>query len=107
MIFLMMPTIITKWQERLDVVVDHWHVRKMKTKWGSCNIDKKSIMINLELAKKPERCLEYIIVHEMIHILERHHNDRFLYYTNTYLSNWKQLKAELNRLPVSHVEWKY
>ena len=71
------------------------------------NIEKKRIWVNLELAKKPEHCLEYIIVHEMVHLLERKHNDRFLYYMETHLPNWKSLKVELNRLPVSHADWKY
>ena len=101
------PQIIDKWEKILKVVVADWQVKQMKTKWGSCNIEEKRIWINLELAKKPDRCLEYIIVHEMIHLLERHHNDRFLYYIDTYLPNWKQLKAELNKLPVSHADWNY
>lgn len=101
------PEIIAKWEKILNVEVNDWHVKQMKTKWGSCNIDKKRILLNLELAKKPERCLEYIVVHEMIHLLERHHNDRFLYYMDTYLPNWRQLKDELNKLPVSHADWSY
>lgn len=101
------PEIIAKWEKILNVEVNDWHVKQMKTKWGSCNIDKKRILLNLELAKKPERCLEYIVVHEMIHLLERHHNDRFLYYMDTYLPNWRQLKDELNKSPVSHADWSY
>lgn len=101
------PEIIAKWEKILNVEVNDWHVKQMKTKWGSCNIDKKRILLNLELAKKPERCLEYIVVHEMIHLLERHHNDRFLYYMDTYLPNWRQLKDELNKSLVSHADWSY
>lgn len=101
------PSIIEKWVKLLNVKVNGWQVRQMKTKWGSCNIEKKRILINLELAKKPEHCLEYIIVHEMIHFMERHHNDKFLYYMDRHLSNWKQLKTELNKLPASHADWKY
>lgn len=101
------PSIIEKWEKRLDLKVNEWQIKLMKTKWGSCNIEKKKILINLELAKKPERCLEYIIVHEMIHLKERLHNERFLYYMDTYLPNWKQLKKELNSLPVSHADWSY
>ena len=101
------PTIIEKWEKILKVSVADWQVKQMKTKWGSCNIEKKRIWINLELAKKPEHCLEYIIVHEMMHLLERHHNDRFLYYMDTYLPTWRQLKNELNTLPVSHADWSY
>lgn len=101
------PAIIDKWEKILKVKVDDWQVKQMKTKWGSCNIEKKRIWLNLELAKKPEHCLEYIIVHEMVHLLERHHNDRFLYYMDTHLPNWRQLKTELNKLPVSHAAFSY
>ena len=101
------PAIIEKWEKILKVEVQGWQVKQMKTKWGSCNIEKKRIWINLELAKKPEHCLEYIIVHEMIHFLERHHKDKFLYYLDTYLPNWKKLKTELNKLPASHADWNY
>jgi len=103
----LIPPIIAKWEVVLNVKVDDWQVRYMKTKWGSCNIEKKRIWLNLELAKKPEYCLEYIIVHEMVHLLERHHNDRFLYYMDTHLPNWRQLKNELNKLPISHTNWSY
>ena len=103
----LIPDLIEKWEKILGVDVDEWQVKQMKTKWGSCNIEQKRIWINLELAKKPEHCLEYIIVHEMIHLLERHHNDRFHYHLETHLPNWRQLKDELNQLPVSHAEWDY
>lgn len=103
----LIPAIIIKWEVILNVKVDDWQIKQMKTKWGSCNIEKKRIWLNLELAKKPENCLEYIIVHEMVHLLERHHNERFLYYMDTHLPNWRQLKKELNKLPVSHFNWSY
>lgn len=101
------PELIEKWEKKTGVTVRDWRVKQMKTKWGSCNIEKKRIWLNLELAKKPIHCLEYIIVHEMLHLSERHHNDRFLYYIDAYLPNWKQLKTELNKLPVSHADWSY
>ena len=101
------PDLIAKWEEKMNIKVSEWQVKQMKTKWGSCNIEAKRLWINLELAKKPEHCLEYIIVHEMVHLLERHHNDRFHYLLETYLPNWKQLKTELNQLPVSHADWGY
>ncbi|SDP94798.1 hypothetical protein SAMN05428975_3998 [Mucilaginibacter sp. OK268] len=103
----LIPNIIEKWEKVLNVKVHNWRIKSMKTKWGSCNIDKKRILLNLELVKKPEQCLEYIIVHEMIHLIERHHNERFLYYIDTFLPSWKQLKTQLNKLPVSHAEWGY
>lgn len=102
-----LPAIIEKWEKIIGVKLEGWGVKQMKTKWGSCNIAAKRIWINLELAKKPARCLEYIVVHEMVHLLERHHNDHFLQYMNQYLPKWKSLKEELNRLPVSHAEWHY
>ena len=101
------PELIEKWEKRMNLKVNEWQVKLMKIKWGSCNIEKKRIWLNLELAKKPIYCLEYIIVHEMVHLLERHHNDKFLYYMDTYLPNWKQLRTELNKLPVSHADWSY
>lgn len=101
------PAIIEKWEKILGVTVSGWQVKQMKTKWGSCNIDKKYIWINLELAKKPIKCLDYIILHEMVHLLERHHNERFQYYMDTYLPDWRQQKSTLNKLPVSHAEWAY
>src|SRR3990172_13331968 len=101
------PELIEKWEKKLKVRIGEWQIKLMKTKWGSCNIEKKRIWVNLELAKKPIHCLEYIIVHEIVHLLERHHNDKFLYYMDKYFPNWKQLKTELNKLPVSHADWNY
>ncbi len=103
----LIPELIETWEKKINVKVSEWRVKLMKTKWGACNIEKKRIWLNLELAKKPIHCLEYIIVHEMVHLLERHHNDTFLYYMDKYLPNWKQLKAELNKLPASHADWNY
>lgn len=99
--------IIDKWEEKMGVTVDEWQVKQMKTNWGTCNIEKKRIWLNLELAKKPILCLEYIVVHEMIHLLERKHNDRFLSLIEKFMPQWKFYKEELNRLPVSHGEWSY
>lgn len=101
------PALIEKWEKRLDITLKDWRVKLMKTKWGSCSRECGRIWINLELAKKPIHCLEYIIVHEMVHLVERHHNDRFLTYMDSYLPNWKQIKTELNILPVSHADWGY
>jgi predicted metal-dependent hydrolase len=103
----LIPEIIEKWERKLKVSVNDWGVKQMKTKWGSCNIEEKRIWLNLELAKKPVHCLEYIIVHEMVHLLERHHNDKFLAYMDFYLPNWKHLKEELNKIPVRHADWTY
>ncbi|MCP4104097.1 MAG: M48 family metallopeptidase [Desulfobacteraceae bacterium] len=103
----LIPPIIEKYENQLGVKTNDWSVRQMKTKWGSCNIEDKRIWINLELAKKPVICLEYIILHEMIHLIERHHNDNFLAHMTRNMPQWKFHKQELNRLPVSHGDWNY
>jgi predicted metal-dependent hydrolase len=101
------PTIIKRYEKLMKIQVEEFAIRKMKTKWGTCNIEAKRIWLNLELAKKPLACLEYIIVHEMVHLLERHHNDRFIAYMDKYLPNWKLIKQDLNSLPVAYVNWEY
>jgi predicted metal-dependent hydrolase len=101
------PSYISNWEAVLKVKVNEFAIKKMKTRWGSCNIEAKRIWLNLELAKKPPQCLEYIIVHEMVHLLERRHNARFILLMDTYLHQWRHLKEELNRMPVGHAEWKY
>lgn len=100
-------TQIKKWQKTLKVSINEFAIRKMKTKWGTCNIDAKRVWLNLELAKKPEHCIEYIVVHELVHLLERHHNEKFIAYMNQFLPQWRHIKSELNKLPVSHVDWNY
>jgi predicted metal-dependent hydrolase len=101
------PSIIDKWEKIIGVTVDDWGVKQMKTKWGTCNIEEKRIWINLELAKKPPQCLEFIIVHEMVHLLERHHTEQFKAYMDKYLPQWKTYKDELNRHPISYSNWTY
>jgi predicted metal-dependent hydrolase len=92
----LIPDYIDKWQPIIGVKVEEWGVKLMKTRWGSCNTQAKRVWINLELAKKRPRCLEYIIVHEMVHLLERGHNARFYGYMDKFLPQWKSIKAELN-----------
>lgn len=92
----LIPSYIDKWEKKMDVQVEDWGVRRMRTKWGSCNIQDKRIWLNLELAKKPSHCLEYVVVHEMVHLLERNHNERFRAYMDKFLPNWRAIKAELN-----------
>lgn len=100
-------SIIPKWEKKMHVALDSWGVRQMKTKWGTCNQEKKRILLNLELSKKPIHCIEYIVVHELVHLFERNHNEQFKAYMDKYLPNWKSLRRDLNRLPVSHVDWEY
>ncbi len=90
------PKLIEKWEQLMGVSVCEWNVKKMKTRWGTCNVQAKRIWINLELAKKNPRCLEYIVVHEMVHLLERKHNDRFKSFMDRFLPNWRSIKSEIN-----------
>lgn len=92
------PDYINKWQKIMDIQLNFWGVKQMKTKWGSCNADRKRIWVNLELAKKNPRCLEYVIVHEMVHLSERKHSDRFKKLMDKYLPNWRAVKRELNEI---------
>ncbi len=101
------PALIKKWEKKMDVLVNEFGVKKMKTKWGTCNREAKRIWLNLELAKKPAECLEYIVVHEMVHLLERNHNDRFISLMNEFMPKWKFYRDELNRIPVRHENWNY
>lgn len=99
------PKYIDKWEKQMGVTVAEFGIKKMRTKWGTCNREAQRIWLNLELAKKPLEYLEYIIVHEMAHLLERHHNDRFIAYMNKFLPQWIHLKNELNRLPIGYINW--
>ncbi len=103
----LVPQIIAKYEKVMGVRVSEFAIKKMKTKWGTCNREAGRIWLNLELAKKPFQCIEYIVVHEMVHLLERNHNEKFIAYMNRFLPEWKELKNELNKLPVSHREWEY
>lgn len=101
------PPLIAKWQKLMGVKVNAFHVRRMRTKWGSCNPATGSILLNLDLAKKPRECLEYLVVHEMAHLIEPTHNARFVALMDRFMPKWQFYRAELNRLPVRHEEWKY
>jgi len=102
-----LPDLIALWEKRVGVRVNEFGIKKMKTKWGTCNPDARRIWVNLELAKKPKECLEYIVVHEMVHLLEHHHNERFIALMDDMLPKWRSLRDDLNRLPVKHKEWEY
>lgn len=98
---------IDTWEKRMGVEVQHVYVQRMKTRWGTCNTRKGSIRLNTELAKKPRTCLEYVVVHELAHLIEPSHNAHFKALLDQYLPNWRQLKDELNQAPLGHVEWEY
>lgn len=89
--------LIKKWEKVIHVVVKDWGVKRMKTKWGTCNIQAQRIWLNLELIKKSPMCLEYVVVHEMVHLLERHHGDRFKALMSKFMPNWKLYQEELNQ----------
>src|ERR1035437_1769544 len=101
------PPLIAKWGRHMGVTVARFTVRKMKTKWGSCTPESKSILINLELAKKPPECLEYIVVHEMVHLLAPTHHSQFIAFMDQFMPKWRFQQEELNRLPVRHERWRY
>lgn len=103
----LVPPLLEKWQQALGVQIADWGIKKMKTKWGGCNIKARRIWLNLDLAKKPVQCLEYIIVHELVHLLERHHNDRFVAYMEKFMPQWRFLRDTLNKSPLGHETWKY
>jgi len=101
------PPLIAKWEPIMGVRVQRFFVQRMKTKWGSCNPYAGTIRLNTELAKKPPECLEYIVVHEMAHLLVPTHNDRFKALMDRFMPMWKFYTEELNRLSVSHENWIY
>ncbi len=103
----LMPDLISEWQPVIGVQVIDWGIKKMKTRWGSCNVQDHRVWLNLELAKKPPHCLEYVLVHEMVHLLERHHNERFKALMDQFMPQWQLYRDELNQAPLAHEEWVY
>ncbi len=101
------PSLLAHWEKLIGVRVNDWRLKKMKTKWGTCNIEVNRIWLNLELAKKSSQCLEYIIVHEMTHLLERHHNDRFIKLMDEFMPQWRVYRDELNHSLLGHEVWSY
>lgn len=89
------------YEREIGVSVKSFGIRKVKTKWGSCNDLARTIWFNIELAKKPKNCIEYIVVHELVHLKERKHNKNFILLMNKYMPNWQLRKKELNQLPIS------
>ncbi len=101
------PPLIAKWEPQLGVEVARLFVQRMKTRWGSCNHRAGNIRLNTELTKKPPACLEYIVVHEMLHLLEPTHNAHFVALLDRFMPNWHYHRDQLNRFPVSHEDWEY
>ena len=99
------PEMVTKWESRIGVTVDDWRIRRMKTRWGTCNAEARRIWLNSELAKKPVACLEYVVVHEMVHLIERKHNERFWSILDRVLPRWRVHLEELNRAYLADEDW--
>jgi predicted metal-dependent hydrolase len=102
-----LPELIAKWEPVVGATVAECKIKRMKTRWGSSNAAARRVWLNLELAKKPLSCLEYILVHEMVHLLERHHNDRFREFMDKFMPQWRIYRDELNRAPLAHENWIY
>ena len=102
---LKVPDIVQKWSQVTNIKCNAWHIQKMKTKWGSCNVEERRILLNLELAKKPLPCLEYIILQELLHFKERQHNDRFKALLDTYMPDWRSRRDLLNQMPLKQERW--
>ncbi len=101
----LVPELLEKWQPKLGIHARAWGIKRMKTKWGTCSIEAKRIWLNLELAKKPIQCLEYILVHELTHLYERHHNERFISLLDQHLPQWKLLREQLNGSLLADEHW--
>ena len=99
--------LIVKWEPVMDVHVERFYVQRMKTRWGSCNPEKGSIRLNTELARKPRECLEYLVVHEMAHLIEPTHSKHFIALMGRFLPHWRTMRDQLNSFPLAHAEWRY
>jgi hypothetical protein len=97
--------LMEKWQAELGVEVAAWGIKRMKTKWGACNAQARRVWLNLELAKSPLECIEYIVVHELVHLVTRHHDERFFSLMDRHLPSWRARREFLNSAPLTHVVW--
>jgi predicted metal-dependent hydrolase len=100
-----LPELIRRWEPRLGVEVAGYYLQRMKTKWGSCNHRARSIRLNTELVKKPKDLLEYVVVHEMLHLVAPTHSDQFLTLMSRHYPSWREARAELNELPLGFAAW--
>jgi len=99
------PPLIQKWESKLGVIVEQYFLQRMKTKWGSCNHTVGHIRLNTQLVTKPKDLLEYVIVHEMVHLIEPTHSERFLTILGKHYPTWREARAELNELPLAAESW--
>lgn len=102
-----LPALLARWEPLMGVKAKRIFVQRMKTKWGSCNPASAAIRLNTDLAKKPSECLEYILVHELTHLIEPSHNARFIAAMDMFMPKWRHFKDKLNRLPIRHEDWAY
>jgi len=102
----LIPGMLGRWERKLGVKAEEVRIKRMKTKWGSCNSIDKCVWLNLELAKTPLRCIDYVLVHELAHLLERVHSDKFVEIVRSALPSYEHDRALLNRGPLGHFEWK-
>lgn len=101
----LLTPMIEKWQKQLGVTPTSWGIKRMKTRWGTCNHKARRIWLNLELVKKPIPCIEYVVVHELVHLIEKKHSEYFTQLMSKYLPRWRNTKDELNRFVLSHEVW--
>ena len=100
-----LPTFVEKWSKKVMATPNEVRIRKMKTRWGTCNSDDKRIWLNLELAKKPKICISYVVLHEVIHLIEKKHSEKFIRVLDSLMPNWNGIRDELNVYPLSHTNW--
>jgi predicted metal-dependent hydrolase len=103
----LVPPLVAKWEAILGVRAADVRIRTMKTKWGACSVDARRIWLNLELAKKPAQCLEYLVAHELIHLVEPHHDERFVALMDEHMPQWRLRRRALNEAPLGHADWVY
>lgn len=99
-----LETVFDDCRKRTGISADEAKIKKMKTRWGTCNIDSRRIWINLQLAKKPPECLEYVVIHELVHLLEKNHTNRFNALVEEYCPTWKEAKKLLSEMPLDYIE---
>lgn len=99
-----LPEVVQKCEQIVGVHASEWKIKNMRTKWGTCNIDRKRIWLNLQLAKKTPDCLAYVVTHELVHLLERNHNEQFQKHMDTFFPNWRVVKATLNQQMLDFME---
>ena len=103
----LIPPLLKEWQSVLGVELADWRIKRMRTRWGTCNAEARRIWLNLELAKKPEQCLEYVVIHELAHLIARKHDDKFIAVMDEHLPQWRLRRQQLNSAPLAHEDWSY